>query len=234
MDNRAVIGWIALVVMIDGAVALVGGLLSERVLRRWRPALLGFATSTLLVSGSVDILPEAIGHLGALAVVWTVCAAVALGLFERMTARRHQHTAGPVSPVALLGSDALHNFGDGMAIAAAFLVSPQVGLYTSVAVILHELPEELADYAILRGAGVSRRSALAGLAIVQLTAGLGAAASLVASHWLVGARGLVLALAAGMFLYIALVDLLPEVIRARSRSAWVAFGIGAVFVLLLQ
>jgi zinc and cadmium transporter len=139
-----------------------------------------------------------------------------------------------VTPVALLGSDALHNFGDGMAIAAAFLVSPQLGLYTSIAVILHELPEELADYALLRGAGMSRRTALASLAVVQLTAALGAAASLVASHWLAGARGLVLALAAGMFLYIALVDLLPAVIRSRSRSAWLAFGVGAIVVLLIQ
>lgn len=234
MDNRAVIGWIALVVAIDGAAALVGGLLSDRVLTRWKPALLGFATSTLLVSGAVDVLPEAIDHIGVLAIVWSVAAAILLGAFERLTARRLQHDAGPVRPVALLGSDALHNFGDGMAIAAAFLVSPSLGLYTSIAVILHELPEELADYALLRGSGMSRRAALASLAIVQLTAGLGAAASLVASHWLAGARGLVLALAAGMFLYIALVDLFPAVVRARRTSAWLAFGAGALFVALLQ
>ncbi len=233
MDNRAVIGWIALVVLLDGAAALVGGLLSERVLHRWRPALLGFAASTLLLSGGVDVLPEAIGHLGVLAIVWALAAVIGLGVFERTTARRSQHDDGPVNPIALLGSDALHNFGDGMAIAAAFLVSPHLGLYTSLAVILHELPEELADYALLRGAGMSRRGALVSLTAVQLTAGLGAATSLAASRWLAGARGLVLALAAGMFLYIALVNLLPAVIRARSRSAWVAFAVGAVVVLLI-
>jgi zinc and cadmium transporter len=234
MSTHAVVGWIALVVAIDGAIALLGGLMADRVLHRWRPALLGFAAGTLLFSGALEVLPEAVARMGGTALVWAAAAACALGLFEYGTARGRHHREAPVSPVALLGSDGLHNFGDGMAIAAAFLVSPELGLYTSIAVILHELPEELADYALLRGAGMTKRTALASLALVQLTAGLGAATSLLASRWLVSAGDIVLALASGMFVYIGAIDLLPAVVRSRAASAWVAFAIGAGLVLLVS
>ena len=129
-------------------------------------------------------------------------------------------------------ADGVHNFCDGMTIAAAFTMSPRVGVVTSIAVILHELPQELADYALLRSAGMSRRGALLNLALVQLTAGLGAATTLLASQWSAGNEGIVLSLAAGMFLYIGAHDLLPEVVRAKQRGAWVAFAVGGALGLL--
>jgi zinc and cadmium transporter len=232
MESRAVVGWIVLVVVLDGAAPLIGGLLPDAKLRRWRPAMFGFAAGTLLVSGAADVLPEAVDRVGPVALALGLGAFTLLGLVERVTSRRRRHEERPVSPIALLGSDALHNFGDGLAIAAAFLVSPHLGLYTSFAVIMHELPEELADYALLRTAGMSKRGALASLALVQLTSALGAASALVASRGLAGIEGSMLAVAAGMFLYIGAIDLLPEVVRAKRHSAWMAFGVGAALAAL--
>lgn len=231
MSAHDVVPWIAMVIALDGIAALLGGLIPDRHLERWQPALLGFAAGTLLVSGATELLPDALARAGAAAFAWAIGAAAALWAFERATSG-HAHRARPVSPTALLGSDALHNFTDGIAIAAAFLVSPRAGALTSLAVIAHELPQELADYALLRAAGMSRRRALASLAVVQLTAGAGAASGLLVSASLPGVEGLVLGLAAGMFLYIAIVDLLPVLVRSKSRAGLAAFGVAAAFALL--
>lgn len=158
---------------------------------------------------------------------------VVLGVIARTSSRRGRHLERPIVPTALLSSDALHNLGDGMAIAAAFLVGPGYGFLTSAAVIVHELPEEIADYALLRANGMAKRRALILLALVQLTAGIGAAGALIATSVLARANGVVLAIASGMFVYIAVIDLIPELYRSRSRWAIVAIVVGAAIVLVI-
>ena len=147
----------------------------------------------------------------------------------------HGHDVTPV-PYALLASDAVHNFGDGIAIAAAFTSSVRLGVITALAVIVHEVPEEIADYAVLRASRISKRRALWALLLVQMTAALGAWATLLGAS-LVHRQGVLLALAAGTFLYIALVELMPDVLRRgplRDRLAAVAglaFGVAVIAVL---
>lgn len=226
--------WVMIAVVFDGAVALVGGLLPERWLDRYQPAMLGFAAGTLLASGLGESLPRAISISGATALGWTIGAMLVLGVFERVSARREHHRKRPVVPVALLGSDALHNLADGMAIAAAFVVSPRVGIFTSAAVVIHELPEEIADYALLRVAGMAKRRALVALAAVQLTAVLSAAGTLAASRAIADANGPIMAIACGMFVYIAVFDLMPDLVRTRSRSAALACMVGVAIVLALS
>jgi zinc and cadmium transporter len=226
--------WVTIAVMLDGAVALVGGLLPERWLDRYQPAMLGFAAGTLLASGLGEILPEAISINGVTALGWTAGAMLVLGTVEHASARREHHRQRPVVPVALLGSDALHNLADGMAIAAAFVVSPRVGIFTSAAVLIHELPEEIADYALLRVAGMPKRNALVALGAVQLTAAVGAAGTLVASRAISDADGPILAIACGMFVYIAVFDLIPDLVRTRALSAALPFMVGIAIVLALS
>ena len=189
---------------------------------------------TLLASGLGEVLPEALAGAGVVALAWMAGAMVVVGATERISARRGHHRVEPVVPFALLGSDALHNIGDGMAIAAAFLVSVRLGVFTAAAVLVHELPEEIADYALLRAAGMTRRTALAGLAVVQLTAGIGAIGTLAAASLLARASGPILAVAAGLFVYISAFDLVPELVRARAWSGLVAAVIGAAIVLGLS
>jgi zinc and cadmium transporter len=214
--------WVTLAVALDGALALTCGLIPERWLVRHRTAMLAVATAVLLATGLGDILPEALESAGLVALAWIAGAMLVLGAIERASARAERHRDRPVAPAALLGADALHNLGDGMAIAAAFLVSPRAGIATTLAVMLHELPEELADYALLRASGMSRRGAVACLALVQLSAGIGAAGTLLAASLLARAEGALMAVACGMFLYIALFDLLPALwphaVRARPSS----------------
>jgi zinc and cadmium transporter len=209
--------WIALAVLADGAAALAGGLLAEDWLLRHRLALTGFAAGVLLAATMLDIVPEAIEASGTSVLAWLLASFVIMALFEQAVAR-HGHRRGVrpprIVPLALLGSDALHNVADGAAIAAAFLSSIRLGIVTSIAVILHELPEEIADYVLLRSSGFSRRRALLALSGVQLTAALGALATAVAWSLLERVSGVVLAVAGGTFLYIAATDLLPAVLHA--------------------
>ena len=198
--------WVAIAVVLDGAVALAGGLLPEHWLSRHRANMLGFAAGALLAAAILDLLPEALAASGITTLPWLIGGIVVLALAEWALAG-HQRRHG-IAPYAILTSDALHNFGDGVAIAAAFASSSRLGVITSLAVLVHELPEEIADYAILRSSKIAKRRALIALALVQLTAGLGAAATLLGIG-VTGANGPVLALSAGTFLYIALVELLP-------------------------
>src|SRR5262249_46058448 len=139
----------------------------------------------------IDLMPDAYARLGAPVLLWLAGTMLALAAIERVFAHRGH---GDSRPYALLGSDALHNFTHGMAIAAAFVASPRLGAITSLAVIVHELPEEISLYAILRAAGFGKARALIALTLVQLTAGVGAAATWLGAS-LGDITGIVLAIA---------------------------------------
>ncbi|MBI2895457.1 MAG: ZIP family metal transporter [Deltaproteobacteria bacterium] len=217
--------WLLIVVALvaDGLAGLAGGLLSDRWLQRRQPVTVGFAAGALLAAVFLDILPESIAQRGPVALAWAFAALVVLAFVEWLVGFPHGHAPleerrSRALPASLLASDALHNVGDGAAVAAAFLVSPEVGLGTAVAVIAHEVPQEVGDFAVLRAWGLGRGKALAALAAVQLTAALGALGVGLAAGHVHELTGIVLSIAAGTFLYIGATDLLPEVHRGRSTG----------------
>jgi len=223
--------------VLDGLAGLAGGLLSERWLARHQAGLIGFAAGALLGAVFWDVLPESVEDLGRDALSWTFCGFVALVIVEWFIGHHHHEEPGHVSrslPPTLLISDALHNIGDGATIAAAFLSSIQAGIAVAIAVIAHEIPQEVDDYALLRAAGWKRARALFGLGIVQLTAFLGAAGVILASERFRFGTTIVLSIAAGTFLYIAATDLLPEIrvgrtpADRRERMLGFAAGLGVM------
>lgn len=226
--------WVTASVLVDGAVAFVGGLLPDRWLVRYRPLLLGFAAGALLAAALLDLVPDALRAGGPAVLSWLLGGMLGLAALEWLVGARdhHEHGKTPVA-YALLASDAFHNLGDGIAIAAAFTSSVHLGVITSLAVILHEVPAEVADYAVLRASHMTKRRALLALGVVQLTALVGAYVTLLGAS-LVHRQGIVLALAAGTFVYIALVELMPDVLRkAPSRErfaaiAGLAIGVAAI------
>ena len=156
---------------------------------------------------------------------------------------RHDHAAEhthPIHPVGYINlvADGLHNFIDGVLIGASYLVSMPIGLATTIAVILHEIPQEIGDFGVLLHAGFSRRRALWLNFLTATIAILGAVISL-----LVGARlhhfsAGVLPLAAGGFIYIAGSDLVPELHKEReppqAAVQLIAIGVGIGLMLLLK
>lgn len=224
--------WVSIMVVLDGVAGLAGAALPEPWLTRYHVPLLGFAAGALLASALGELLPEAVAQAGPGVFIWAGAAIAVLAAGEWWLARRNGGRRAVV-PVALLTADALHNVGDGMAIAAAFLVSTRLGLVTSIAVIVHEVPEEIADYALLRGAGLARAPAVLALGAVQLSAAVGAAGTLVASSQIAAAAPILLAIAAGTFVHIAAIDLVPELVRARRFAAVIGGGLGVALVLAL-
>ncbi|KAH9514246.1 hypothetical protein Btru_028499 [Bulinus truncatus] len=130
----------------------------------------------------------------------------------------------PLAVMIILG-DGLHNLADGLAIGAAFTGSLSVGVGTSIAIFCHELPHELGDFAVLVQSGMSVKKALglnfisALTAFVGLYIGLGVSSNDVVRSW-------IFAVTAGMFIYIALVDLMPILIKSKSPLDLVLNNLG--------
>lgn len=229
--------YIALTLVADGLAGLAGGLLSERWLARHQAALVGFAAGAILAAVFLDVLPESLAAFGPAAFPWAFGGFVALACLEWLLGHHHRHAGAPPAtlPLALLASDALHNVSDGAAVAAAFLVSPRAGLGVALAVVAHEVPQEVGDFALLRAAGYSRGRALFALAAVQLTAAIGAVGVMLAAGEFRSVTGATLSLAAGTLLYIGATDLLPELHAGQTtlerRERMIGFACGTLLVI---
>lgn len=129
---------------------------------------------------------------------------------------------GHVHPVIVLNllGDGIHNFIDGMLIAAAYIVDPGLGVVTAVAVLLHEVPQEIGDFAILVQGGLRPRKALLFNFISATMALAGAALALTIGARSVGFADVLIPVAAGNFLYIAAADLIPELHRSHRDGGF--------------
>ena len=214
----------------------------ENIRRALVPALVSYATGTLLGAAFLGMIPAGLKQAPAVAVTATVLAGMVLFfVLEKLVLWRHCHDSecevhGRAGTLILIG-DAFHNFVDGVVIAAAFLTSIPLGISASLAVIAHEVPQEVGDFAILLDNGYGRTKAL-------VLNGLSAAATLpgavAAYFWLGETRAAVpyiLALSAASFIYIAAADLIPglhrQVTPAASfqQLALLLAGIGTIAIL---
>ena len=213
--------------------------------------LVALAAGALLGDAFLHILPESYADGNSLTISLAVLFGVLIVmLFERLLWWHHDHheresldvhdaeghdahaaehaRIEPIGRIALF-SDALHNFLDGVAIAASFLVSPEIGFATTIAIIFHEIPQEIGDFGILLHAGYSRTKALWLNLLTALTAVLGALATVLLGGFADGVVDLLLPVAAGSFLYIALADLIPELHKRRGAGRFAA-QIGAMLL----
>lgn len=199
------------VVSFSGALIVI---LNHAFARRFAHWVLGFAIGALLGVTFFDILPEAVHDIGADAAFrYVVVGILVFFLLEKIVLwyhyHREQYHVHAYTYLVLVG-DAVHNFIDGVALALAFLVSLQLGIATTIAVILHEVPQEIADFGLLLRGGFGRRRAVIVNFLVSLTTIIGALLGYVFGSHLVSVLPYALAIIAGNFLYLALSDLLPE------------------------
>lgn len=146
------------------------------------------------------------------------------------------HEAGKAGWMVLVG-DGLHNFTDGILIAAAFLANPNLGIVTGLAIIAHEIPQEIGDFIVLLNAGFTRKRAYLYNLICSLMAVIGGVLGYLtlerASHWI----PYVLVLASSGFIYIAVSDLMPQMQRRATLRETIPqvllIALGVVVVLFL-
>ena len=207
------------------------------------PGLISYAVGTLLGVALLALVPEALDLAqNPRAVLGTLLAGI-LGFFmlEKLVLWRHCHTdecEGHNSSASLvLIGGAFHNFADGAIIGAAVLTSLPLGVSTTLAVAAHQVPQEVSDFAVLLGAGYSRRRALTLNSISALAGIVGAVAMYTAADQLPAALPYVLALAAGSFLYVAMADLIPDLHRGQidigSIRQVLLIGAGVITILAL-
>ena len=199
--------------------------------------LVSFAAGIMLAASFFDLLPEAAEVGGVEIFLPAFLGVVTFFFLERFVLWFHHHDSlhdSKPAPILVLLGDAVHNFIDGVGIAAAFLLNPSLGVVTTLAIAAHEIPQEIADLGVLIHGGLGRAKALFFNLISGLTALVGAVAGY---YFLANLEGLLpglLAFTAGMFIYIACSDLIPELHRDfQKQKSWLQSAPFVAGILLL-
>lgn len=253
MENPLILSLIAvLAVSLISLIGIVALSWNQRFLKSILTTLVGLAAGALLGDALIHLIPESLeelhdAHVFAAAVIGGFLFFFLLEKFLRWHHAHHgpeeEHAAcekdeSPrhLAPLVLI-ADGIHNLVDGALIAASFLVSPALGVATTIAVFLHEIPQEIADFGLLIHSGLSRAKALLLNFASALVAFLGVGLAFVAHEFIESFEPLAIAFTAGAFIYIAAVDLIPELQKQRSTARSIAqiaafmIGIGIMFVL---
>ncbi|MEM4282556.1 MAG: ZIP family metal transporter [Candidatus Woesearchaeota archaeon] len=247
-----VIAQIAIAVGIVSIISLIGALtliLTKKMLDRLIFFLISFAAGALIGTAFLEMLPETVEQLSAETVfVLTLIGTITFFGVETFfywyhhfhlshkTAGKHRERTTALPYLNILG-DGIHNFLDGAIIATTFLVAYPLGVITTLAVMLHEIPQEIGDFGILVYSGFSRLKALFWNFVSALAAFIGAFAAFFFVEKVANISMLLLPFSAGGFIYIALADLVPEMHHAESvKKAGINFllflsGIAVIWLL---
>lgn len=235
-------------VSIVSLISLIGvftlGIRQER-LQRILFYLISFSAGALLGDVFIHILPEIMTEeTGLRSSTYILAGIIAFFVLERFLLWHHSHTTHDENVHSMvyltIFGDALHNFLDGIAIAASFLISIPVGVATTIAVVFHEIPQEIGQFAILVHGGWSKKKALLYNFFSALSAILGVLVVLIFAKNLQEAPLVLLAFGAASFIYIAMSDLIPElqkeqnIRRSTIQLAWMLAGVGVMALLVLM
>lgn len=212
--------------------------LKEKTLSRFLLFLISLSAGALMGGAFIHLLPEASEKLdtGNMYLI-VLLSFVFFFLIEKLLHWRHchnkhcdVHTFGYMN----LFGDAVHNFIDGLVIASTFLMDIKLGIATSFAIALHEIPQEIGDFGVLLYSGFSRKKALISNFLVALTAVMGGVTGYFLSFRIENITAYLLPFAAGGFIYIAASDLMPEIRKETDmRKSLTSFGIFFTGILIM-
>jgi len=223
----------------------------------WISRLVSFAVGALLGAVFLELLPNALETGSAERVMGTVLVGLlAFFLLEKLVLWRHSHghdahdddseetehahalhahgTDDGRSGLMILIGTSVHNFCDGVVIAAAFIAGPTLGIATTVAIVAHAVPQQVGDFAVLVHSGFSRRRAFSYNVTVGVATLAGALAGYVALADMQQALPTALAIAASSLLYVAVADLIPslhrrpEPVETAKQMALIALGVAVI------
>jgi zinc and cadmium transporter len=196
----------------------------EETLRKYIFLFISVAVGALLGDAFIHLIPEALEESAntTLTSIFIIAGILSFFVLEKFlhwhhhgedTEESHIHPVGKL----ILVSDGVHNFLDGIIIAASFMVSVPVGIATTLAVILHEIPQEVGDFAVLLHSGYTRKRALFLNFLSALTALVGAFVFFLLGEFAHSFSIFFVPIAAGGFIYIAVADLIPELHKTTDR-----------------
>jgi zinc and cadmium transporter len=205
--------------------------------------LISFATGTLLGAVFLGMLPRAMTKAEPSTVLGYVLVGIMLFfLLEKLLIWYHCHdekcSIHSAAPYLILFGDAFHNFMDGVVITAGFLVSIPFGIAASLAVVAHEVPQEIGDFAVLLHGGMDKKKAFLYNFLSALATLPGSLIAYSLSNYVEKITPIILALAASSFLYIAIADLIPEIHRktppGRGFYQIILMGVGIGVIALFR
>ncbi len=253
------LAWIVLLTALGGALSALAAsvfLLASETLRvRLLPHLVSFATGALLAAALLGLLPHAIEGAGLANAHWIgvtlLCGLLTFFVLEKLVLWRHCHqelceghlphdahlrARDAASASLILIGDGFHNVLDGVLIAAAFMSDVHLGIVTALAVMAHEIPQEVGDLALLLHGGMSRGRALMLNLLSSLTSVLGGVVAYTALGKSMQALPYAIAIAAASFLYIAVADLIPGLHRrvdpgsGAKQLLFIVVGVAVIYV----
>ena len=241
------LGWIV-VASLAGGVLSAGAASIALVLRAaWIPTLVSFAIGALLGATFLEVIPHAFEHGEPHLVAGSILGGILVFfLLEKLLLWRHSHDQSEVanghagghdhgrSGALIVVGDTIHNFLDGILIAAAFLQSTQLGIITAIAIVAHEIPQEVGDFLILLNSGYSRAKAFVLNMLSSCATLVGGVLGYHALQVIEGWTPALLGVVAASMIYVAVADLIPglhrrpELHATLAQSVLIALGIGSI------
>ena len=237
-------------VVIISLISMIGILalwLKEQQLKKILLYMVSFSAGALLGDAFIHLIPEAVEGIGfgisiSMYILFGIIFSFILEKFLRWrhchipTSSEHPHSFAVMN----LFGDAIHNLIDGLIVGGSFIVSFPVGMASTLAVVFHEIPQELGDFGVLIHGGFSKRKALGFNLLTALTAIIGTIIALTFGSIIEGFTPLLLSFSAGNFIYIAGSDLIPELRKDEAnfkkstlQIISICLGIGTMLILLL-
>jgi len=222
-----------IVVSLLSFVGIITLTLKDGMLNKILPILIGLSAGTLMGGAFIHLLPEAVeGSTGTDAFLFVLVGFIIFFIIEKVLHWRHCHKGEcevhTFTYMNLIG-DSIHNFLDGLIMAASFVASIPLGITTTIAISTHEIPQEIGDFGVLIYGGFSKKKALMLNFIIALTAVIGGIVGYIISSRIENVVLYILPFAAGGFIYIAATDLVPEIKKELNMKKYMATLI--VFIL---
>ena len=237
-------------VLVVSLISLIGVFtisIQAEKLKKYLIYLVSFAAGSLFGGAFIHLLPSAVREYGFNLNIslYVLSGILFMFLVEKVVRWRHCHCAPSeedekIHPVAIMNlvGDGVHNFIDGLIIGASYIVSIPVGIATTIAVIFHEIPQEIGDFGVLLHGGFSRARALLVNFLTAIVALLGVLAAFLLNEYVAGVNSFLLPFAVGNFIYIAGADLIPELHNGentkKSLLQFLAFVVGIAIMLLVH